>query len=60
MWNSTIYHKDLEQNAVFHNFSRQIALGLAKPLKKNSKITYRKKKRPVGSHFWLLCLNEHE
>ena len=29
-WNSTmrrcIYHTDLEQNAVFHNFSRQIAL----------------------------------
>ena len=25
-WNSTIYHTDLEHNAVFHNFSRQIAL----------------------------------
>ena len=25
-WNSTIYHTDLGQNAVFHNFSRQIAL----------------------------------
>ena len=23
-WNSTIYHTDLGQNAVFHNFSRQI------------------------------------
>ena len=25
-WNSTIYHTDLGQNAVFHNFSRQFAL----------------------------------
>ena len=25
-WNSIIYHTDLRQNAVFHNFSRQIAL----------------------------------
>ena len=25
-WNSTIYHTDLGQNALFHNFSRQIAL----------------------------------
>ena len=25
-WNSTIYHTDLGQNVVFHNFSRQIAL----------------------------------
>ena len=25
--NSTIYHTDLGQNAVFHTFSRQIALG---------------------------------
>ena len=25
-WTSTIYHTDLAQNAVFHNFSRQIAL----------------------------------
>ena len=25
-WNSTIYHTDLGQNAVFHNFSRQIPL----------------------------------
>ena len=25
-WNSTIYHTDLGQNAVFHNFSRQITL----------------------------------
>ena len=25
-WNSTIYHTDLGQKAVFHNFSRQIAL----------------------------------
>ena len=25
-WNSTIYHTDLGQNAVFHKFSRQIAL----------------------------------
>ena len=25
-WNRTIYHTDLGQNALFHNFSRQIAL----------------------------------
>ena len=25
-WNNTIYHTNLGQNAVFHNFSRQIAL----------------------------------
>ena len=25
--NSTIYHTELGQNAVFHNFSRQLALG---------------------------------
>ena len=25
-WNSKIYHKDLGQNEVFHNFSRQTAL----------------------------------
>ena len=25
-WNITIYHTDLRQNAVFHNFSRRIAL----------------------------------
>ena len=25
-WNSTIYHTDLGQNTVFHNFSRRIAL----------------------------------
>ena len=25
-WNSTIYHTDLGQNAVFHKFSRQVAL----------------------------------
>ena len=25
-WNNTIYHTDLGQNTVFHNFSRQIAL----------------------------------
>ena len=35
--NSTIYHTELGQNAVFHNFSRQIALsqypGRAKPFK---------------------------
>ena len=56
-WNSTIYHTDLGQNAVFHNFSRQIALGniqddpnrgrLAKPFKKFPKSPM----RPAGSHF---------
>ena len=25
-WNSTIYHTDLGQNAVFHNFATEIAL----------------------------------
>ena len=46
---SCFYHTDLGQNAVFHNFAIQIALiqysgrsrhALAKPLKKNSKITH--------------------
>ena len=56
-WNSTIYHTDLGQNAVFHNFSRQIALGniqddpnrgrLAKPFKKCPKSPM----RPASSHF---------
>ena len=30
--NSTIYHTDLGQNAVFHNFSRQIALSQAQSI----------------------------
>ena len=62
-WNSNMrrcfYHTDLRQNAVFHNFSRQIALIqylepyearglLAKPFKKFPKSP----KRPIGSHFW--------
>ena len=58
-WNSTIYHTDLVQNAVFHKFSRQIALSqytfrtiypvlLAKPFKKFLKSPT----RPAGSHFW--------
>ena len=53
-----IYHTDLGQNAVFHNFSRQIApsqysgrsiLGflIAKPFKKFPKSPI----RPAGSHF---------
>ena len=52
------YHTDLGQNAVFHNFATEIALNiqddrstrglLAKPLKKNSKITY------TASRFLLL------
>ena len=49
-WNSTIYHTDLGQNAVFHNFFktnctqsilRTINCGLlAKPFKKISKLTH--------------------
>ena len=48
-WNSTIYHTDHGQNAVFHNFSRQIALsqhsgrsivGFSETVQKISKITY--------------------
>ena len=64
-WNSTtrrcFYHTHLRQNAVFHNFSRQIALRhsifrtvrstlglLAKPFKKFPKSPI----RPAVSHFW--------
>ena len=47
-WNSTIYHEDLGQNAVFHNFSRQIALNIqedqlwafSETVENISKITY--------------------
>ena len=47
-WNSIIYHTDLGQNAVFHNFSRQIALcqsgqsieGFKRNRSKISKITH--------------------
>ena len=48
-WNTTIYHTDLGQNAVFHNFSRQIALsqysgrsitGFKRNRSKISKITH--------------------
>ena len=50
-WNSTIYHTDLVQNAVFHKFSRQIALSqiyiqndlscaFSETVQKISKITY--------------------
>ena len=53
------YHTDLVQNAVFHNFSRQIAFihysapskhawTLAKPFKKCPKSPI----RPAGSNFW--------
>ena len=54
-WNSTIYHTDLGQNAVFHNFSRQIALRtinpslLAKLFKIISKINIK-----IASRFSLL------
>ena len=65
------YRTDLGQNAVFHNFAKQIALiqysgrskhawaVLAKPLKKIPKSHI----RPAGSHFCSAscseCLNEH-
>ena len=48
-WNSTIFHTDLGQNAVFHNFLRQIALsqysgrsivGFKRNRSKISKITH--------------------
>ena len=54
-WNSTIYHTDLGQNAVFHNFSRQIALsqysGRAKPFKNFRKFP-KSPIRPAGSRFY--------
>ena len=54
-WNSTIYHTELGQNALFHNFSRQIALsqysGRAKPLK-NSRKFPKSPIRPAGSRFY--------
>ena len=49
-WNSTVYHTDLAQNAVFHNFSRQILhsvniqddqlWALSETVQKISKVTY--------------------
>ena len=49
-WNSTVYHTDLGQNAVFHNFSRQILHSVniqddqlwafSETVQKISKITY--------------------
>ena len=54
-WNSTIYHTELGQNAVFHNFSREIALsqysGRAKPLK-NFRKFLKSPIRPAGSRFY--------
>ena len=54
-WNSTIYHTELGQNAVFHNFSRQIALsqylGRAKPFKNFRKFP-KSPIRPAGSRFY--------
>ena len=46
-WNSTIYHTYLRQNAVFHNFSRQVALNSRNRSQKFTKSPF----RPVGSHF---------
>ena len=54
-WNSTIYHTEVGQNAVFHNFSRQIALsqysGRAKPFKNFRKFP-KSPIRPAGSRFY--------
>ena len=66
-WNSTIYHTDLGQNALFHKFSRQSACTesifrtinralLAKPFKKlllakSFKKFPKSPIRPAGSHF---------
>ena len=54
-WNSTIYHTELGQNAVFHNFSRQIALsqysGRAKPFKNFRKFP-KSPIQPAGSRFY--------
>jgi len=56
-WNSTIYDTDLEQNTVFHNFSRQIALrniqddqswALSETVQKFPKSPI----RPAGSRFY--------
>ena len=57
IWGETvpIYHTDLGQNAVFHNFSRQIALsqysGRAKPFKNFRKFP-KSPIRPAGSRFY--------
>ena len=54
-WNSTIHHTELGQNAVFHNFSRQIALsqysGRTKPFKNFRKFP-KSPIRPAGSRFY--------
>ena len=47
-WNSTIYHTDLGQNAVFHNFSRQTALSQYS----GRSIVGFYRNRLAGSHFW--------
>ena len=56
-WNSTIYHTELGQNAVFHNFSRQIALsqysgrsivGFSETIQEFPKSPI----RPAGSRFY--------
>ena len=54
-WNSTTYHTELGQNAVFHNFLRQIALsqysGRARPFKNFRKFP-KSPIRPAGSRFY--------
>ena len=64
-WNSTIYHTDLGQNAVFHNFWRQIALSqysgrsivktVQKPFKNFQNHPYG---QPVRAVSVVQCLNE--
>ena len=53
-WNSSIYHTELGQNAVFHNFARQIARsqysGRAKPYKNFRKFP-KSPIRSAGSRF---------
>ena len=50
-WNSTIYHTDLGQNAVFHNFSRQIAISQYSGRSTVQKFP-KSPIRPAGSHFY--------
>ena len=67
-WNSTIYHTDLGQNAVFHNFVRQIALSwysgrsnhcglLTKPFKKIPKSPIKKNGHSVHTFDCCVWMN---
>ena len=55
-WNSIIYHTNLGQNAVFHNFSRQIARSQSGRsivgFKRNRSKISKSPIRPAGSRFY--------